>query len=641
MSILAELKGKKAKNLPDTRFDARIKYLESQEIDVSIIQKGVNEVIKSLTDGADSLVVYGEPQSGKTEFMIALVCRLLDEGKKTIFVTVNDNTELEVQNFDRFVSAIQINPSPMKFEDFVELQDRDKKTDLQRIIFCRKNAQNLKKLIKEARFLKDRVVLDDEADYASPDTNKNKEDEDPSTINRLVSELGRLPPNGQGVYIGVTATPGRLDLNGTFANDSEHWVFLDSHKNYKGRKFFFPTSDEQEQSSDYILKLLPDDTGNESTHLKEAFLRFLVHVAVINLACGDKHNPTGYSMLIHTDGKTKIHEEDRKEIQKHLSIIQNEKQPKIDQYLEHMQKHAQEVIQRFQLDIDAGNVLNFILSYIGKSSTLIINHQKDKNNVRAACQPKDVFTFAMGGNIVSRGLTFENLLTFFFSRSVKGKFQQNTYIQRARMFGNRPYSRFFELCVPRELFGHWANCFADHEMSLRSAMAGDYVHISGGRTSSADSASIDKSSVINYDGEWCVGEVFKMPDSIEERFASDNRKRPIDLIEGLIKDNVIPESGFSSEMRQVIKTFSNNAQTDIEIVMSNKKSFFDIKNYQDRNEDNITRKKGGLVAGITKNRPELAGKAIILPVKNGGSGKMRFYYKNNLGKKVIKRVLDS
>ena len=67
--------------------------------------------------------------------MIALVCKLLDEGRKTIFVIMNDNTELEVQNFNRFKEAAQINPSPLTAEQFMELPDDDKKTEQQKIIF--------------------------------------------------------------------------------------------------------------------------------------------------------------------------------------------------------------------------------------------------------------------------------------------------------------------------------------------------------------------------------------------------------------------------------------------------------------------------------------------------------------------------
>lgn len=633
MSILDRLETKSH----ISAFDARINYLSKRNREVSIVSEGVNEVMDNLSSGTRSLVVYGEPQSGKTEFMIALVCKLLDEGKKTIFVVMNDNTDLEDQNFDRFLQAAQINPSPMTGPQFISLIDTDKKTDLPRVIFCRKNSKNLEKLIIEARFLKDRVVIDDEADYASPDTNINKEDYDPSKINELVEKLGDLSETGTGIYIGVTATPGRLDLNGTFANDASKWVFLRSHNKYKGRAFFFPISDEQKEASDYILTRLPE-IGDEPKYLREAFLRFLVRTAVINLQENKGDEPTAYSMLIHTEGTVAAHEEDQKQIQSFLSVLQNETQPKVEKFLEYMEKIAQNEIQKHGLNFSSDNVLRFILKYIGKSSVLIINHKKEnKNNVRAACEPKNVFTFAIGGNIVSRGLTFNNLLSFFFSRSVKSKFQQNTYIQRARMFGTRPYSKFMELCVPEELFGNWADCFFDHELSLSSAKAGDYVHISSGRTSPADSASIDKKSALNYKSEWRTGSVFTMPVGLEEMFSASRNRKPLDFISDLKDEGKIPNAAFNDGMHAIIKDVANSDQSDVIIYMDASDEFLYPAKYSDFVEETITRKRGGLVAATVSNRPEFDNKAIILPVKNK-FGEMCFYYKNNLGKKVIKNI---
>ena len=76
-----------------------------------------------------------------------------------------------------------------------------------------------------------------------------------------------------GIYIGVTATPGRLDLNNTLLNNSKDWVFLKSHSAYKGRSFFFPT-DENDIKEKYILKTLNDENDNPA-YLRNAALRFL------------------------------------------------------------------------------------------------------------------------------------------------------------------------------------------------------------------------------------------------------------------------------------------------------------------------------------------------------------------------------
>ena len=72
--------------------------------DITKVTKPVEDVINNISDGCKSFVIYGEPQSGKTEMMIALCCRLFDEGTQTIFVLAHDIKVLQKQNFqDRFV----------------------------------------------------------------------------------------------------------------------------------------------------------------------------------------------------------------------------------------------------------------------------------------------------------------------------------------------------------------------------------------------------------------------------------------------------------------------------------------------------------------------------------------------------------
>lgn len=631
MSLIQDLKN----STRDSAFNSRIHYLNSIERDTTIIQDGIRQISENLRNGARSLVVYGEPQSGKTEFMIALVCRLLDEGQKTIFVIMNDNTELEVQNFERFKEAVQINPSPMTADQFIELPDNDKKTEQQKIIFCRKNASILRKLIDEARFLKNRLVIDDEADFASPDGKINK-DTEPSTINALVKELGQLPIEGDGTYIGVTATPGRLDLNGTFANNSSDWVFLKSHNAYKGREFFFPISEEQKKNSDYVLKLLPDE-GDDKKTLSEAALRFFVRAAIVNLVNDKGSTPDGYSMLVHTEGKVVYHEEDQKIIQKIISTLINEKQPKADQYAEYMLRIAEKEIERHNLNFTAKHAVAFVLKNLGKSSTLIINHKKDKNNVKAACDPKDIFTFAFGGNIISRGLTFSRLLSFYFSRNVKNKLQQNTYIQRARMFGNREYSKFFELCVPQTLFENWADCFVEHELSLQSAIAGEYIHIASAKTSPADTASIDKSRTVNYGNEMLLGQVFKIPNGLEEEFTKNLNRSAFEFIDELIELERLPSGAIGPGFLNQIKTLCKMANENPKILMAAAGGFIYPGNIADFDEVTIIRSRGGLVSQTIKGRAQYAGVPIIMPVKNQ-YGDMRFYFKTNLGKKVTKFI---
>jgi hypothetical protein len=69
---------------------------------------------------------------------------------------------------------------------------------------------------------------------------------------------------------------------------------------------------------------------------------------------------------------------------------------------------------------------------------VVLNSERDRTAAGDnATEPSSPFTIIIGGNIVSRGVTFPNLLTMFFTRNVRHKLQQDTYIQRARMFGAR------------------------------------------------------------------------------------------------------------------------------------------------------------------------------------------------------------
>jgi len=92
---------------------------------------------------------------------------------------------------------------------------------------------------------------------------------DVTRINALINQL----ISRDGIYIGVTATPARLDLNNTFDNDNEKWVNFPPHEAYTGQDIFFPL----ETSAEFSLQTLPD-TDDSPKYLREAIFRFLVRV---------------------------------------------------------------------------------------------------------------------------------------------------------------------------------------------------------------------------------------------------------------------------------------------------------------------------------------------------------------------------
>jgi len=621
-----------------SRFPKRLNFLiDEKGMEVSQIEEGVNQVSNVLASAGKSFVIYGEPQSGKTEMMIALTCRLLDDGYKTIFIVMNDNTELENQNFKRFRSASALNTAPMRDSELQGMEIADLKTEKIRVIFCRKNKNNLEKLIENCRYIKDdRVLIDDEADYATPNAKINKDEM--TTINNLVGKLSDV--ENSGTYIGVTATPGRLDLNNTYLNNSKDWVFLDSYPQYKGRAFFFPLTVDDIEKSDYILTKLPDE-GDQPALLRNTIYRFLIRVAILNLSSKYDYGKN-FSMLIHTAGKTNDHIEDEKLVNKVIRSfnIEGGVDSKNEKAINNLLKEAKKIVTNTDETVSAEKIVIFVLKNISHSEVLIINHKKDKQNVIRSCDPESKFVFAIGGNIVSRGLTFNNLLSFFFSRNVKNKLQQNTYIQRARMFGNRPYSRFFELSVPQTLFRNWADTFAHHELSLEMARNGDYIHFQGLKTSAADSASLDKKNVTGAKGERPAGAKFELTSEFIKLINQPHN----DIIKHLRKMKsigCIPNQGLPDSILGFIEktTISNSNLSKLVLHQGSEDGILDITKRKGSDEEEIHTQKGGIIDTIIHKRKEFDGYLhYIMPMKNS-KNEVRLYLRSFTGHHILENVI--
>jgi DNA replication protein DnaC len=68
----------------DNRYQRRLAKLVSDSREVDSIKGVVENAVTNIEAGQKSFVIYGEPQSGKTEMMIALTAKLLDVGFKLV-----------------------------------------------------------------------------------------------------------------------------------------------------------------------------------------------------------------------------------------------------------------------------------------------------------------------------------------------------------------------------------------------------------------------------------------------------------------------------------------------------------------------------------------------------------------------------
>jgi len=457
------------------RYQGQLNRLQKIGKQTSCVEAAVSSACETLQAGTTSFVIYGEPQSGKTEMMICLTAKLLDDGHRVVIHLLNDSVQLLQQNLDRFQRS-NLSPAAKNFSDVID-PEYSLSTGYH-VIFCKKNASDLAKLNQKLHKLRGKVIIDDEADFATPNALINKGDV--TRINALIKELiGR-----DGIYIGVTATPARLDLNNTFDNDNERWVNFPPHEAYTGQDAFFPL----DMEVGFSLHTLPD-TDDSPKYLREAIFRFLVRVAALNLSTGADEN---FSMLIHTSGKKLDHKSDKKPIDDVMNALSDVHSKKFESYMQELGKIATKLYGEEQV----GRILGYIVKNCDQTTTIIMNSERDKNvDFKSATSPAAMFTFVIGGNIVSRGVTFDNLLSMFFTRDSKHKIQQDTYIQRARMFGSRKkHLPHFELTIPEQLYMDWHRCFVFHKLALEAIKTkkGSPVWLADQRIAAVASSSIDK-----------------------------------------------------------------------------------------------------------------------------------------------------
>ncbi len=547
------------------RYQSQLDRLSKKGINIKRFQKVIDQSIDNIKSYINSFCIYGDPQSGKTEMMILLSAKLLDVGYKIVIVLINDNVDLLRQNLKRF-SESGLDPTP---KDFNEIIDPNVSIGNQEwIIFCKKNSKDMQKIIEKIGYIGEKVIIDDEADYATPNAKVNKQEQ--TRINQLVQRL-----LGNGIYIGVTATPARLDLNNTFDNSSSHWICLEPHEKYHGQNTFFPLNHHLE----YDLHSLPNEY-DDPKYLREALLKFFVKTSYLNMRIGKN-----YCMLIHTSGKRVDHSEDYNQVIHILNILSNQS-PKKD--FEKLVKQIYDIADKCFTQDERDKIIIFILENIKRNKVVVMNSDRDRKNYdfTQATTPISLYTIAIGGNIVSRGVTFENLLSMFFTRDVKHKMQQDTYIQRARMFGDRgDYLKYFELTIPKNLYLDWHRCFIFHELSLKSAMSGNTpIWMEDRRVRAVAPSSIDKTTVKMDKGEMGFA-VFNYSKEVENVINNSNNNSfmKLDILNKFLGNDCLPEF-----LTNFIRDFSYDGVNSLAVHHST-----DISNRgDDVNKDTIERPKG-------------------------------------------------
>ncbi|MGY1730275.1 Z1 domain-containing protein [Geodermatophilus sp. SYSU D01045] len=476
-------------------------------------------------------LVAGQVQSGKTGNYIGLMCKAIDAGYKLVIVLAGIHNSLRAQtqarvdegvlgfSTERTFRAADANKSlvGVGHQGFLYVNSftsRKEHGDFNLkvaesigvavggadpvVLVVKKNKSVLSNILKWATSLTavedpetgqqvvqnvPLLIIDDEADQASVDTNGPKrgavDEYDPPVINGLIREL--LKKFQQSAYVGYTATP--------FANifidpEVEHSksgqslfprsfiMSLPAPSNYVGPSRVFGLKEDVTRNIEPLAPLpmvrriqdwstwMPDRHKKDFVpssmpeSLREAILAFVLTVAVRRWrGQTNKHN----SMLVHVTRFTAVQKEVRAQVQRELERLQH-RFGHADRSRDSTWATARLLFEddfiatrrAFSLAEDLGDQVGAmptweqLASGLAEAANLISVREVNgtvKDSLDYVDHPGGLNVIAVGGAKLSRGLTLEGLSISYY---LAGSRMYDTLMQMGRWFGYRP--GYLDLC---------------------------------------------------------------------------------------------------------------------------------------------------------------------------------------------------
>lgn len=488
---------------------ALVEYLRtekgwSEEI-LDPLSKSSRDVVAELGDPAEKEfdvrgVVVGHVQSGKTANMTAVIARAVDAGYNLVVVLAGTTDKLRHQTQVRLEGDLleRLNYNWYKLTKCNEYDDEGAliesgdyrgqvsrqlpgvAKDIAMIAVMKKHSSLLNRLIDDIKNssspLRKRLkmlIIDDEADQASP--NASKHDEDPTPTNRRIRELLRALNTTS--YIGYTATPFANVLINPFQEDvkgddeaslenlypRDFIIALPRADAYFGAEQIFGRDpvDAEDEGGDGIdlirhvsapeLERLHPKVGEMSLDdvptLRKA-IRWFVLVVAARLVRGQSDQHT--SMLIHTSHKIDDHSDLHPLVDREVSFIrQNFQNPTFLGQMEELWDEESTKVNGAQFGNRKVSFADIEKKLETSVQRLWVAVENSKSDERLSYDLSPSAVIAIGGNILARGLTLEGLAVTYFTRNSR---QYDTLLQMGRWFGYRAgYEDLIRLWLPKKV----------------------------------------------------------------------------------------------------------------------------------------------------------------------------------------------
>ena len=491
--------------------DIKFNQDDIQEIDnvtTTILNEGFEPPQKPKFVVRRSLVL-GYVQSGKTTNFISLISKAADAGYRFILVLTGITNNLREQTQMRVDERLTLNP-----EQWINLTTLEKDFEattvnapgffnaakpgnITVIGVVKKNASILRSVISWLETLDYTtrsnlpfLIIDDEADQATPNSSKKKQTE----INKLVEKLADPEFMPRNVYVAYTATPfANLLMDGSSEKNlyPRDLVYpIKAGTGYFGAEELFGRNAIDEDDNEVLPEVnvlrevtenevekirhnkwtYRDEFNNPDDALTKALLWFILATAVRTYRERKRDFST---MMIHTSSRKQDHKNLRESLEEYIQDLSDLKKykSKIEPRLKVL--WASEVADpnvHFSGLTPEWNEIETTCQEIAQAIEVKVDNHVSKDRIHYS--DKEPFPrvpkIVIGGNTLSRGLTLEGLITSYFLRASG---QCDSVLQLGRWFGYRKgYEDLQRIFMPNYSpleFTEWFKSLALLEADLR------------------------------------------------------------------------------------------------------------------------------------------------------------------------------
>jgi len=390
--------------------------------------------------GSTQGLIYGHIQSGKTAVIITTLALAADNGYRSFIVMTSDLNDIYNQTLDRIQRSL---------DGFEVLGKRDFQrytgnpvTPL--VLVSSKNPKVLGKISNLVQRLawqsQTTMIIDDEADQASLDTNINDSNRPASSVNRAITNLRQTLTSY--VYLQTTATPQALLLQNKNSSFRPNFVVPTTPgTDYVGGNFFFSNEDFNSSSHVRVVPLMEvASLRNDNTisgTVTQSILVFFVGAAILRTQGSTKN----YTYLLHTSFRqadhslaTRLVDEYRNELAIELAIAtRNSIEQMSPNFRVGLEQAYADMQRTFSHIPPFEDVVAEAARAMASTEVIEIN---SRTGAGVSPNPSRRHTLYIGGTKIGRGVTIKNLLVTYYGRDALYP-QLDTVLQHARMYGYR------------------------------------------------------------------------------------------------------------------------------------------------------------------------------------------------------------